>query len=104
MQDLSPVLPEGGFPMSAAEKRMAWALVIGAVVTGFMAGDTNSWWVNWLVGIVPGFFAWLTAWILLEGVAWNVDAKAEAAAAARTQPSNVRRLPYADRGDEGMPQ
>ena len=32
--------------MSAPEKRMAWALVVGAIVTGFMAGDTNSWWFN----------------------------------------------------------
>ena len=77
--------------MSAPEKRMAWALVVGAIVTGFMAGDTNSWWVNWLVGIVPGAFAWLVAWILLEGVAWNVDAKQSR---PKTPPvSNVRRLP-----------
>ena len=77
--------------MSAPEKRMAWALVVGAVVTGFMAGDTNNWWFNWLVGIVPGFFAWLTAWVLLEGVAWNFDAKQNQAPVQQT--SNVRRLP-----------
>lgn len=77
--------------MSAPEKRMAWALVVGAIVTGFMAGDTNSWWVNWLVGIVPGAFAWLVAWILLEGVAWNVDAKQSRPQAPPV--SNVRRLP-----------
>lgn len=70
---------------------MAWALVVGALVTGLMAGDTNNWWFNWLVGIVPGFFAWLTAWIVLEGVAWNVDARASR---PRVEPvSNVRRLP-----------
>lgn len=89
--------------MSAPEKRMAWALVVGAIVTGFMAGDTNSWWVNWLVGIVPGFFAWLTAWILLEGIAWNVDAKQNQATAP--QASNVRRLPNRyTRGDNGVPE
>lgn len=89
--------------MSAPEKRMAWALVVGAIVTGFMAGDTNSWWVNWLVGIVPGFFAWLTAWILLEGIAWNVEAKQQQATAQ--PPSNVTRMPNRyTRGDDGVPQ
>lgn len=87
--------------MSAPEKRMAWALVVGAIVTGFMAGDTNSWWFNWLVGIVPGFFAWLGAWILLEGVAWNFDNRE----AAPNPPSNVRRLPNRyTRGDGGVPE
>ena len=89
--------------MSAPEKRMAWALVVGAVVTGFMAGDTNSWWFNWLVGIVPGFFAWLGAWILLEGVAWNYDAKQNQPAGPQT--SNVRRLPNRYMNDEaGRPE
>ena len=77
--------------MSAPEKRMAWALVVGAVVTGFMAGETNNVWFNWFVGLVPGVVAWLSAWILLEGVAWNFDAKQ-----SRSEPepvSNVRRLP-----------
>lgn len=77
--------------MSAPEKRMAWALLIGAVVTGLLAGDTNSWWFNWLVGIVPGFFAWLSAWILLEGVAWNLENRPKAPTAG--PPSNVRTLP-----------
>lgn len=89
--------------MSAPEKRMAWALVVGAVVTGFMAGDTNNWWFNWLVGIVPGFFAWLTAWVLLEGVAWNFDAKQNQPAGPQT--SNVRRLPNRYMNDEtGRPE
>lgn len=89
--------------MSAPEKRMAWALVVGAVVTGFMAGDTNNWWFNWLLGIVPGFFAWLTAWILLEGVAWNFDAKQNQPAGPQT--SNVRRLPNRYMNDEtGRPE
>lgn len=77
--------------MSAPEKRMAWALLVGAVVTGLMAGDTNSWWFNWLVGMVPGFFAWLGAWLILEGVAWNFDVKRTRVVEAPR--SNVRTLP-----------
>lgn len=89
--------------MSAPEKRMAWALVVGAIVTGFMAGDTNSWLFNWFVGLVPGVVAWLAAWILLEGVAWNVDAKEYR---AKSEPvSNVRRLPNRYMHDEtGRPE
>lgn len=89
--------------MSAPEKRMAWALVVGALVTGLMAGDTNNWAYNWLVGIVPGAVAWLTAWILLEGVAWNFDAKQSR---PRSEPvSNVRRLPDRYMRDEtGRPE
>jgi len=87
--------------VSAPEKRMAWALVVGALVTGFMAGDTNSWWFNWLVGIVPGFFAWLLAWILLEGIAWNQRPENQP-----TPPrSNVRTLPRRHMADEqGRPE
>lgn len=84
--------------MSAPEKRMAWALVVGAIVTGLMAGDTNNWPYNWLVGIVPGAVAWLAAWILLEGIAWNVEARE---AQRRPEPvSNVRRLPSRYVGDD----
>lgn len=89
--------------MSAPEKRMAWALVVGAIVTGFMAGDTNNWWFNWFVGLVPGVFAWLVAWILLEGIAWNVDAKQSRPSSEPV--SNVRRLPNRHMRDEaGRPE
>lgn len=77
--------------MSAPEKRMAWALLVGAIVTGLMAGDTNAFAYNWLVGLVPGAFAWLAAWILLEGIAWNVrESKTPPPAPSK---SNVRTLP-----------
>lgn len=89
--------------MSAPEKRMAWALLVGAIVTGLMAGDTNNWAYNWLVGLVPGVFAWLAAWILLEGIAWNVDVKQSR---PKSEPvSNVRRLPNRYMSDEtGRPE
>ena len=89
--------------MTAPEKRMAWALAVGAIVTGLMAGDTNSWWFNWLVGIVPGFFAWLTAWVLLEGIAWNQ--RAENQTPAPPTKSNVRTLPNRyTRDEQGRPE
>jgi hypothetical protein len=89
--------------MSAPEKRMAWALLVGAIVTGLMAGDTNAWGYNWLVGLVPGVFAWLVAWILLEGIAWNVrEDKARQSTPTR---SNVRTLPRRYMTDElGRPE
>ena len=89
--------------LSAPEKRMAWALLVGAIVTGLMAGDTNAWGYNWLVGVVPGFFAWLVTWILLEGIAWNVrEHKAPPPAPAK---SNVRTLPRRHmRDEEGRPE
>ena len=89
--------------MSAPEKRMAWALLVGAIVTGLMAGETNAWGYNWLVGLVPGAFAWLAAWILLEGIAWNVRENDKPA----TPPtkSNVRTLPNRYMRDEsGRPE
>jgi len=89
--------------VSAPEKRMAWALLVGAIVTGLMAGDTNSWGYNWLVGLVPGVFAWLAAWILLEGIAWNVRENDKAPTAPTR--SNVRRLPDRYMRDEhGRPE
>lgn len=90
--------------MSAVEKRMAWALLVGAIVTGLMAGDTNAWGYNWLVGLVPGVFAWLTAWIVLEGIAWNVRENDKAPTAPPTK-SNVRALPNRYMRDEsGRPE
>lgn len=89
--------------MSAPEKRMAWALLVGAIVTGLMAGDTNAWGYNWLVGLVPGVFAWLAAWILLEGIAWNVREHDKAPTPPTT--SNVRTLPQRHmRHEEGRPE
>ena len=89
--------------MSAPEKRMAWALLVGAIVTGLMAGDTNAWGYNWLVGLVPGVFAWLAAWILLEGIAWNVRESDKPATPATK--SNVRTLPNRYMRDEsGRPE
>ena len=89
--------------MSAPEKRMAWALLVGAIVTGLMAGDTNAWGYNWLVGLVPGVFAWLAAWILLEGIAWNVR-ESDKPVTPPTK-SNVRTLPNRYMRDEsGRPE
>jgi hypothetical protein len=89
--------------MSAPEKRMAWALLVGAIVTGLMAGDTNSWGYNWLVGLVPGVFAWLAAWIVLEGIAWNV--REDKARQPTTAKSNVRAFPQRSaRDDQGRSQ
>jgi hypothetical protein len=80
---------------------MGWALLVGAIVTGFTAGDTNSWWFNWLVGIVPGFFAWLVTWVLLEGLAWNQRPENR----PKSVPSNVRTLPSRHLRDElGRPE
>ncbi len=90
--------------MSAPEKRMAWALLVGAIVTGLMAGDTNAWAYNWLVGIVPGAFAWLAAWIVLEGIAWNAR-EDKARQSAQPVRSNVRALPRRHMADEqGRPE
>lgn len=89
--------------MSAPEKRMAWALLVGAIVTGLMAGETNSWAYNWLVGLVPGVFAWLAAWVLLEGIAWNV--REDKGRRSTVAPSNVRTLPTRHMRDElGRPE
>jgi hypothetical protein len=82
---------------------MAWALLVGAIVTGLMAGDTNAWGYNWLVGLVPGVFAWLAAWILLEGIAWNVRENDKPTTPPTT--SNVRTLPQRHmRHEDGRPE
>jgi hypothetical protein len=82
---------------------MAWALLVGAIVTGLMAGDTNSWAYNWLVGLVPGVFAWLAAWIVLEGIAWNVRENDKPASPPLR--SNVRALPNRHMRDQsGRPE
>lgn len=52
--------------MNSAERRFTWALIAGAVATGFGAADTNAPLFNLLVGIAWGVPIFIAAWGLLE--------------------------------------
>ena len=91
--------------MSAPERRLLWALLVGAVVFGFKAGETNAWFFNLLVGAAYAVPATIAAWALLEGVSWAVKSPDPQQQTPR-QPSNVRvmdRDRYT-RGDDRRPE
>lgn len=76
--------------MTAAERRLVWALIIGGLVFGLTAGKTDAWLLNVLIGAAYGVPATIAIWCLLEGVAWVTEARRDAPSAPPRQPSNVR--------------
>ena len=76
--------------MSAPERRLLWALAIGAVVFALTAGDTNAWFFNLLVGAAYGVPVTLVVWCLLEGMSWVVESRQSTPPPPPTKSSNVR--------------
>lgn len=64
--------------MRSAERRFTWALIAGAIATGFGAADSNAPAYNILIGLAWGVPVFIAAWAVLEGIFWLQSSRDEA--------------------------
>lgn len=77
--------------MRSAERRFTWALIAGAVATGFGAAHTDAPIYNLLVGVAWGVPVFIGAWAVLETLHFLQESRDEAGGFKPTKPrsSNV---------------